>query len=36
MVPYVWPEDYDERLQFSIELKLEFDNLIISNPYFKD
>ncbi|CAK72936.1 unnamed protein product (macronuclear) [Paramecium tetraurelia] len=36
MVPYIWPEDYDERLQFSLDLKMEFQNFIVSYPQLKD
>ncbi|CAD8162230.1 unnamed protein product [Paramecium pentaurelia] len=36
MVPYIWPEDYDDRLQFSLDLKIQFENFIISNPKLKN
>ncbi|CAK86091.1 unnamed protein product (macronuclear) [Paramecium tetraurelia] len=36
MVPYKWPEDQDDRLQFSMDLKMEFENFIISCPKLKN
>ncbi|CAD8087575.1 unnamed protein product [Paramecium sonneborni] len=36
MVPFIWPEDYDDRLQFALDLKNDFENFIISYPYLKD
>ena len=36
MVPYVWPEDFDDRLQFGLDLKMEFENIIRSYPDLKE
>ncbi|CAD8080809.1 unnamed protein product [Paramecium sonneborni] len=36
MVPYIWPDEYDDRLQFALDLKKEFETLIISYPQHKD